>query len=53
MFKVAVYGNGRGQRSKRQWLRVLGYSRKTQKMSREARHKLAERKAMRDRDLYK
>ena len=41
--------NGRGQRSKwndSQWLRGLGYSRKTRKMSQEARHKLAQRKAM-------
>ena len=45
-----MYGNGRGQRSNSysQWLRVLGYSRKTRKMSREARRKLAQRKAMRD-----
>jgi len=32
LLEVAGYGNGRGQRSKRndsQWLHVLGYSRKT------------------------
>ena len=48
---MAGYENGRGQRSKRnnsQWLRVLGYRRKTRKMGREAWHKLAQRKAMRD-----
>jgi len=48
--KVAGSGNGHGQKSKwdnSQWLRVLGYSRKTRKISREALHKLAQRKAMR------
>ena len=49
--KVAGYWNGRGQKSKwdnSQWLCVLGYSGKTRKISREALHKLAQWKAMRD-----
>ena len=41
IIKVTGYRNGRGQRSKwnnSQWPHVLGYSRKTRKISQEARH---------------
>ena len=47
----AGYGSGRGQRSRwtnSRWLRTLGYSCKTRRMSREPRHKLAQREAMRE-----
>ena len=47
-WRKGAWSGSKKNNSQCQWLRVSGYSRKTRKMSPEARCKLAQRKAMRD-----